>query len=156
MSLFEIHAHFLDDHTTLRGKVSVLRSLALSVLRGDEELASALRRKGQDLQEHLQRHMTWEEENLLPVLDCENPRGMVVATAMLVEHAHQRDRLAESLRDLEETGSRPRKLAESMMDLISWLERDMAAEEEAVLEVIELSPHSRLPGMIFRSGVRRD
>ena len=93
MSVFEIRSHFLNDHARLRGKVSVLRSLALGVLRGDEELSFAMRLKGRDLQDHLHRHMSWEEENLLPVLDHCSPLAGGTASALLSEHEGQRSRL---------------------------------------------------------------
>lgn len=139
MSVYEVRSHFLNDHARLRGKVAVLRSLALGVLRGDAELSSALRLKGQDLQDHLQRHMSWEEEKLLPALDRSSPLAGDTAIALRREHATQRGRLADSLNSLEDIGYPPKELAQSIMDLIAWIESDMVSEEEAVLDFLGAS-----------------
>jgi hypothetical protein len=136
MNRFEIRSHFLNDHARLRGKAAVLRSLALGVLRGDEELSFAMRLKGRDLQDHLHRHMSWEEEKLLPVLNRFSPTAGGAATELLAEHEIQRSRLASSLQSLDNLGFSPKVLAKSMMELIVWIEGDMASEEAAVLEFL--------------------
>ena len=136
MNSIEIRSHFLNDHARIRGKVSVLRSLALGVLRGDEELSFAMRLKGRDLQDHLHRHMSWEEEKLLPVLDRYSPTAGGAASELLAEHANQRSRLSSSLKSLENLGFPPKVLARGMMELIVWIESDMASEEAAVLEFL--------------------
>ena len=59
-----IKEKFLRDHRMLLGKAAVVAALALDVLRGDEELASALRLKGEELYRHLLIHMRWEERLL--------------------------------------------------------------------------------------------
>lgn len=149
MRVQEIRLQFLSEHAQLRGKVSVLQSLALSVLRGDEELASALRLKGEDLQKHLHRHMAWEEKNLLPAL--ERTPGLIgtISAALLEEHQTQRDRLAKSLKLLESSESRPKELARSIMELISWIETDMVSEEKAVLAALATEAKASCPTDAF-------
>ncbi len=137
MSALDVRSHFLSDHAQLRGKASVLRSLALSVMRGDTELASALRLKGLDLQDHLHRHMTWEENALLPILDNSGSARSAASLALISEHHEQRERLSNSLRSLEAFESHPKELAQVIMDLISCLESDMASEEASVLVALD-------------------
>jgi iron-sulfur cluster repair protein YtfE (RIC family) len=127
---FEVRRELLLHHAQLRGKAGILESLALQVLRGDWELASALRRKGQDLHDSLISHMKWEESTLLPILSRSADRLKYSAADFLEEHRCQRERLTESLSKLEADTTLPPALARSLLDLVSWLERDMATEEE--------------------------
>ena len=75
----------------------------------------------------------------LPVLDRSSPLAGGAGIAMLAEHANQRSRLAESLKSLENLRFHPKVLAQNIIELIGWIESDMASEEEAVLEFL---PHS--------------
>ncbi len=131
----EITARFLEDHARLRGKSEVLEALALRILRGDEDLGSALRLKGEEIQKHLQDHMDWEEAALLPMLRSA-PGGREVAVVIAAEHATQRDRLAEWLAELSHTDVRPTHLARTVLDLTRWLAHDMAVEERTILDTL--------------------
>ena len=132
-----IRERFLRDHRQIRGKASVLRSLALGVLRGDDELASALRLKGEELQSHMLLHMTWEEDELMPALEHDGRGGDSLGKQIQEEHREQRTRLAHSLVALRVTSGQKRadieSLARDMMELVRWLESDMAKEEASVL-----------------------
>jgi len=134
----EIKARLLTDHAQLRGKATVLESLALQILRGDDELASALRLKGEDLQANLLAHMRWEEAELLPLLARSGVEGYTSAD-FLEEHQSQREALAESLLALRDSNLPATALAKNMIDFVRWLERDMITEEGNVLPSIEAS-----------------
>ncbi len=131
----DIVVQFLDDHARLRGKSEVLETLALLVLRGDEDLGTALRLKGEEIQEHLAAHMAWEEGMLLPLVRSV-PGGRSVAAQLFSDHAAQRERLADCLRALADEERRPAKLAKAILDLTAWLEHDMLAEEKLILTIL--------------------
>jgi iron-sulfur cluster repair protein YtfE (RIC family) len=138
----DIVVQFLHDHARLRGKSEVLEALALRVLRGDEDLGTALRLKGEEIQEHLVAHMAWEEGLLLPVL-VSVPDGRSVAAQLFSDHVAQRERLAECLLALADEDRRPAKLAKAILDLTAWLEHDMLAEEQRVLAILSHPACSR-------------
>lgn len=133
MKALQIREKFLDDHAHLRGKVSVLRSLATQVLRGDDDLGNALRLKGEDLQLHFIRHIQWEEAKLLPCLRKIDRAAAEVADQLFEEHTGQRQRLADSLITLEGADGDGRGLARHLLELARWLEHDMNAEEARIL-----------------------
>ena len=137
----DVVAHFLGDHARLRGKSEVLEALALRVLRGDEDLGTALRLKGEEIQDHLAAHMVWEEDLLLPLVRS-LPGGRKVAAQLFSDHAPQRERLADCLRALADEERRPAKLAKAILDLTAWLEHDMLAEEERILDIFGHPPRS--------------
>lgn len=136
MSSSDILERFLEDHARLRGKSEVLEALALRVLRGDEDLGLALRLKGEEVQEHLARHMAWEEVTLLPALKGVSG-GPEVATKLLSEHAAQRAHLADCLEALGNAEPRPAELAKTILALLERLQRDMLAEEQEVLATLK-------------------
>lgn len=135
MSKSEITHKFLSDHRTLRAKAAVVTTLALNVLRGDEDLVSALRLKGEELHAHLLDHMNWEETQLLPLL-AESSIGKAAGSVILSEHADQRLRLVNSLVELKRPDAPFATLAKDCIALVRWLEADMASEESEVLRSI--------------------
>jgi iron-sulfur cluster repair protein YtfE (RIC family) len=137
MSKSEIRDKFLRDHRRLRAKAAVVTTLALSVLRGDEDLTSALRLKGEELYTHLLDHMQWEEAQLIPLL-AESSVGESTCSSMLKDHVDQRQRLGDSLSELRHPGSSLASLAKDCLDHVRWLEVDMADEEREVLRSIVL------------------
>jgi hemerythrin-like domain-containing protein len=137
-----VRNRFLEDHARLRGKAEVLESLALRILRGDEDLGSALRLKGEEILEHLVCHMGWEEKELLPLLRQFGRSD--IASRLVIEHAAQRERFEGDLHTLQNTERRPLDLAKHIVEFLGWLERDMQAEEENVLGALNphLDPHA--------------
>lgn len=131
MDVTELRARILEDHALLRGKAEVLEGLALRILRGDEDLGSALRLKGEEIQEHLVRHMGWEESALLPTL--RRSGSDEVADQILSDHRAQRERISRTLVTLQGDEQQPVELARHMIDFVRWLERDMREEEANVL-----------------------
>ena len=140
MTSSDLRRRFMGDHTRLRGKTSVLRSLALQVMRGDVELGRTLILKGQDLQVRLAAHMRWEQEVLLPQLRSQSEAGGRVAEQILTEHCGRRSRIARSLQALNGGSPPVEEIAQALLDLTDSLERDMLAEEHRVLGAFE-SPH---------------
>ena len=133
----QIRHRFLSEHQSLRGKSAVVEALALGVLRGDGELASALRLKGEELQRHLLLHMQWEEAQLLPLIQRVARPGESMGEALVREHRRQRQRLANSLVALRAAPESAETLARHVLKLIRWIETDMRAEEKEVLDAIE-------------------
>ena len=133
--LSQIRVKFLHDHQILRGKAAIVAALALDVRRGDEELASALRLKGEELYLHLFDHMQWEEQMLVPLL-VELSHGMWNRTAFREEHEMQRLQLDDSLAKLRSESISRARLAEECLELVRWLEVDMSSEERIVLQSI--------------------
>jgi hemerythrin-like domain-containing protein len=127
----ELRARILGDHALLRGKAEVLEALALRILRGDEDLGSALRLKGEEIQDHLVRHMGWEERELLPPL--RKSGGAKVADQISAEHSEQRERISDTLVTLQDSERRPVEVARHMVEFVRQLERDMYQEEQRVL-----------------------
>ena len=127
----------MGDHTRLRGKTSVLRSLALQVMRGDIELGRTLVLKGQDLQARLAAHMRWEEDVLLPELRRQSDAGVRVAELIITEHNGQRSRIRQSLLALGGGSPPVEDVARVLIELTDRLESDMAAEERRVLGAFE-------------------
>ena len=128
----EIRARLLEDHAQLRAKAGVLESLALQVLRGDEDLASALRLKGEDLHAHLLDHMGWEDHHILPLLQALAPAAKSSVQALESEHRIQRDRLGDLLGALRDPRE-PARVARSVLDFARSLEQDMLVEENRLL-----------------------
>lgn len=125
-----IKEKFLRDHRMLRGKAAVVAALALDVLRGDEDLVSALRLKGEELYAHLTEHMRWEERLLVPLLiDSARQSGAEI----IEDHRKQRLRLDRSLVKLRRIDVSFEDLAEECLELVRWLEIDMTSEESRVL-----------------------
>jgi len=132
-SAVELREHFLQDHAQLRGKADVLKSLALQVVRGDEDLGPALQLKGTDLQLRLIDHMRWEESQIAPYLRRIDRTAADLADRLFEEHQQQRERLAQSLMALSGAGPNPEELARQILELVRWLEQDMAEEETRLL-----------------------
>ncbi len=134
MTPTEVRERVRRDHARLRGMLTVVESLALRVLRGDEELASACRLKGEELRDFLLAHLEWEEQHLVPVLNRCGLIGKRRAGHVLADHREQRQRIAELVRSVTESQYQANILASGMLDFTRWLERDMAEEEARALD----------------------
>ena len=132
MSRNLIREKFISDHQMLRGKAAVVAALALDVLRGDEDLASALRIKGEELYAQLLDHMQWEENLLLPLL-AKSSHGAWTGAAIIKEHHEQRLRLDNSLTKLRHPDTSFASLGGECLEFVRWLEVDMTSEERTVL-----------------------
>jgi hypothetical protein len=130
----EVREKVLSDHARLRGMLAVLASLALRILRGDEDLATALRLKGEEIGGFLQVHMAWEEKFLVPTLVNLGALGEERARELLGDHRDQRHRLEASIAALAcEPCVAAAELAKRMLGFVESLERDMLDEEAVTL-----------------------
>lgn len=138
----DVREKFLEDHARLRGKAEVLESLAMKILRGDEDLGSALRLKAEEILDHLVRHMGWEERELLPLLrefGCSD-----IVSGLVGRHVGHREHIQSDLLTLQDAEGRPLDAAKRIIDFLGRLERDMQTEEESVLDALNpsIDPHA--------------
>ncbi len=133
MTAGEVEARVESEHARLRGMGAVLQSLAQRVLRGDEELTSALRLKGEELLGRFDRHIHWEDDYLMPLLRQAGADGEAYGERLWQEHRLQRERLSGALADMDDAGGRSEELARHLLDVIEWLEREMATEDAQLL-----------------------
>jgi hypothetical protein len=138
MPLTGVRDRFLDDHARLRGKAEVLESLALRVLRGDEDLGSALRLKGEEILDHLDRHMSWEERELVPLLERSGAANLAVTIAG--KHEDIRRGFETGLQSEPGAERRPLALARQILAFIRQLESDMSSEEKRVMSALAAPP----------------
>ncbi len=132
----KLRGKLLADHRELRSKMGTLRALALTVMRGDEDLARALRLKGEEFNARLLEHMNWEEEHLPPILS-RGENGLEKIIDLREEHARQRERLADSLEQLRNSEIASLPIARECLALVRWVETDMAIEERDVLRALD-------------------
>jgi len=131
MKASELRARVLEEHALLRGKAEVLEALALRVIRGDEDLGSALRLKGEEIEGRLAHHILWEEDILLPELRRSGHGD--VAEKIRSEHRRQRERISDSLVALQDAERRPIAVARHLVEFVRLLEQDICDEEESML-----------------------
>lgn len=159
MTRAQAAAKLRRGHAHLRGKAEVLEALALKVLRGDEDLGSALRLKAEELQQHLLCHMIWEEDLLIPLL----AEGVPAAAdpppwaQLLTERRQQRLQLSRSLFELKYAHVSAGGLAKQCLALVEALEAAIEVEERGVLPSLYVELHVELSaeGADHRS-VRRE
>jgi hypothetical protein len=69
----------------------------------------------------------------MPLLRRAGAEGEACSERLRGVHRLQRDRLSASLADLQNAGESAQKLARGLLDVIEWLERDMATEDAQLL-----------------------
>ncbi len=133
--------------------MGTLRALALNVIRGDDELAPALRLKGEEFDARLLDHMLWEEEHL-PALLGRTENGLERIVHLREEHARQRELLSVSLEQLRDPGISSLPIARDCLALVRWVETDMATEEHDVLQVLDdVAREEGLPAAVEGPGM---
>ena len=133
-----VREKFVEDHARLRGKAEVLESIALRILRGDEDLGSALLLKGEEIRDHLVRHMDWEERELLPLLRQSGRSD--IASGLVTRHTRHREHFEGDLLSLHNTKTQPIELTKHIVKFLRQLESDMQREEEDVLGALNPGP----------------
>lgn len=159
MTKLQAMAKLQRVHTHVRGKAEVLETLALKVLRGDEDLALALRLKAEELQRYLFRHTIWEEDQLTPMLadgaSADPPRWV----RLLKERRRQRLQLSRSLFALKYAQQPAANLARQCLALVESLESEILVEEREVfrsISPVELSSARSSEDPPATREVRRD
>jgi hemerythrin-like domain-containing protein len=130
----EVRERVLAEHEALRRQLARLEERARLVAGGASDAAPTLRAEGTAFLALLGEHMRWEEQHLVPALRALGARGREQATALVREHAEQRELLDDALARLRD-GARPSLLvARNLLDLAALLREDMEREEQARLD----------------------
>lgn len=127
----EIRDRILRDHEALRSTLEVVESTARKVLEGAPGRASQLRKHGDRLLDAVERHLSWEDRHLAPVLRDTDAWDVHRVASLRADHGEQRQvaqYVSEKLRD-------PRRpvaiLARNLLDFSALLRDELAAEERA-------------------------
>jgi iron-sulfur cluster repair protein YtfE (RIC family) len=135
-----VHAHILRQHVEIRAR-----------LRGIAHLAKACRKV--EARHHLQmslahfasvfeEHLSFEEQELMPVVQALDAWGEVRAAAIRAEHAEQRKRIERMVAYADAHDVGRRELEGELHWLADSLLADMSAEETelAALENLDAAP----------------
>ncbi|MDJ0864629.1 MAG: hemerythrin domain-containing protein [Myxococcota bacterium] len=134
MNPTEIRRRVLQDHEALRERLVALAELARQVADGDTDQARTLRGEAALFLEVLGTHMKWEDRFLRPALADADAWGKERVARLDADHREQREVLAAVLDRLLD-GTRPAPLvARDVLDLVELLRRDMAEEEQDLLD----------------------
>ncbi len=124
--------NILSQHEEIRRLLERAGAVAEAALDGrparPDSVASAIG----DVRTIIEVHLSFEEGVLLPILRDDLPLGPERAERLIAEHAHQRAVLASLHQEAAKTPERP-TLAAKLAFLTSWLLKDMAHEERALL-----------------------
>ena len=130
----EVRRHVLADHTTIRGMLLSVESVAKQVIEGERNLVGPLRFEGEGLLAFLREHMRWEDRHLAPALREADSWGSARAEQLESDHREQRQLLQHSLETIEDQGRPPVLIARNMLDLVRLLREDIEHEESALLD----------------------
>jgi hypothetical protein len=129
----ELRARIFSEHKMLRRLMVTLRQATVDAMAGGPAATAGMRAALGELAGAFERHLQFEERELISVLKGADAWGSMRATHLADEHAAQRATLAALVEDVE-TGQRP--LAE-LADEITWfvrgMLRDMVEEEGGML-----------------------
>jgi len=129
----DLRKRILDDHDELRCSLTDLEALSHRALdRGDAGRAE-LREAGERFLHRLEEHMRHEDEHLVPLLRTIDAWGPQRARLVEQDHAAQRAQMRAYLDLLRHRGTARSELAELLLEIASWLRRDMEEEEETTL-----------------------
>jgi hemerythrin-like domain-containing protein len=133
MTPAELRERILAEHAELRRSLADLEALSLDALERGASGREGLRASGEQFLFQLERHMQHEDEHLIPLLRTIDAWGEERARRVEVEHREQREQMRVYLDALQRGDARREELATLLLDLSSWLARDMADEEETTL-----------------------
>ena len=123
-------AMIVGQHVALRatiGSVQTSARAALAGTRGEATLAEAVAK----LRDELLHHLATEERLLAPVLAQQGSRGMLHASLMQAEHAHERAVLMMLIGDAARPSAEA--VAKHALELCDHLLADMEYEEREML-----------------------
>lgn len=129
----QVRRLILEDHVWLRALLADVDELARRVAEGDHELLGRLRERFHTMSERFHGHLDLEEEQLVPALRQADAWGAERAAMLLREHAGQRERFGELVRELRDVRRPIRAVALEIRLLIRDLLFDMEHEEHALL-----------------------
>ncbi len=132
MDASQARSRILSDHESLREQLRRVASRAHAAVR-DESLRPRVREALADLRAELEKHLTFEEGTLTPLLQAADAWGGVRVEDMTKDHAGQRAILVALTEDASEGARSMPALAEELDWFVESLERDMRAEEERLL-----------------------
>lgn len=128
----EVRQRILTDHVFLRTLIKEVATSADEALR-DEKSRPGVRVALAALRTEFERHLEYEETNLMPLLRDADAWGPIRASHMVTDHAGQRAVLVALL---EDAGDGIRTM-EALVDEIGWFvqsfEHDMVEEESTLL-----------------------
>ncbi|MDH3521083.1 MAG: hemerythrin domain-containing protein [Myxococcales bacterium] len=130
----EIRKRVLRDHALLRTGVAEVESLARDVLGGARGLDARLRSRGDALLASLERHMSWEDAHLAPVLRAADLSGRSREALLREDHSEQRQVLRYVSEKLRDTTRPAAVLARNLLDLTTMLREDMSYEERTFVD----------------------
>ena len=130
----EVRTYVLSDHAKLRERLDVLERISRSAAAGGRLAGAVLRAEGESLLVQLSRHMSWEDEHLVPVLRDSDSWGEIRCTQLATEHREQRELLRYALRKLRDEGRPAILVARNLLDLVDLLRADMTEEESVFLD----------------------
>jgi hypothetical protein len=140
----ELRARIFSEHKMLRRLMVTLRAATVDAMGGGPVAIAGMRDAMGELAGAFERHLQFEERELVPVLKRAQSWGPVRATHLADEHAAQRATLAALAEDV---GS-GRKPLDQVADEIAWfvrgMLRDMVEEEAGMLSPCALGEEEGL------------
>ena len=124
----------LSDHVALREQLALIEDLAGQVIAGKESAVLQLRQHAELFHSELADHMSWEDKHLAASLRRIDAWGEERASRLTEEHCEQRERLSHFLEKLRDQARPKQHVARDLLELGSWLRRDMEAEEKTALD----------------------
>lgn len=130
----EVRERIRSDHVEIRKILLEVTGLASKVKAGETRLQGSLREHCREVYGTLLRHMELEDAILAPALRETDSFGPVREKQLREEHAQQRAVLARALSDLDNSDKGATDLAQSILDLVESVRKDMEHEDADLLD----------------------
>lgn len=129
----EVRHRILNDHEFIKKMVWGVRDFAHRIQAGEAYLSGELRERGQDLYEHLCRHIDLEDVILVDALRDADAWGKECAEELKNEHREQREVLSHLLERLLDPFQPQILMVRDLLNFTAWICADMKREEETIL-----------------------
>ncbi|MCA9513042.1 MAG: hemerythrin domain-containing protein [Myxococcota bacterium] len=129
----ELRERILSDHAQLRRALADLEELSHAALDRGATGREELRRAGEHFLFQLEEHMRHEDDQLVPLLRTIDAWGPERAHLVEEDHRAQRAQMRVYLDALRRRDAPRAELADLLLEIASWLRRDMDDEEEVTL-----------------------
>lgn len=123
----------LDRQDRLRGRLRKMRGRASDELVASPARWRQLRSEGEEIGRALERHICWEDRNLVPVLRDADAWGSERVARLRADHSRQRCSLSALLTRLRDERRSPEHLAKELLALARRLDRDLLRERREAL-----------------------